>query len=372
MTMTQVSDESLFNKDRIGYREFAAMILFAIGMKATDTTPSLMYSGAENASWMVPLLSFAVLGIPVFLMMKVYHRFPNQHMFEIATHLLGKPISTLLFFCFLVITFVAIVTDTRSYVDVIGTMYFEKSPMLVIYILLMLALVYGAKKGLEAIATVAWLTLFYIIITFVGALLLMIPYLQMGRIFPLFGPGYVTILKESMYHISIYGDILVLMFLLPLLKNKREFSRGLYVGFITSGIQIVVFTLFFILLYDYPSIEKISYPFHESIRFIQIGSFFTNIETLFLPFWLIGTIVRFTIYLYMLGILFGKVFQIQEHEHLFFPLGILIIWIGMIPENSGVNVYLVREQLLRYASPFFLLVPMLIWITAAWKGRSAS
>ena len=64
----------------------------------------------------------------------------------------------------------AISFDTRTYANIIGTFYFTTTPQLVIYALLMFVCAYGAKKGLQHIGSVAWIVLFYALISIYLAL----------------------------------------------------------------------------------------------------------------------------------------------------------------------------------------------------------
>ena len=40
------------------------------------------------------------------------------------------------------------------------------------------------------------------------------------------------------------------------------------------------------------SLKDIAYPFHTTTRYISIGSFLSNIETFFLPIWLMLVFIR--------------------------------------------------------------------------------
>ncbi|KUP09561.1 hypothetical protein Q73_02815 [Bacillus coahuilensis m2-6] len=123
----------------------------------------------------------------------------------------------------------------------------------------------------------------------------------------------------------------------------------------------------YLLLFDYPSAKNITYPFHEAIRNISLGYYLDNLETLFLPFWLIGTFIKIMVFLYLLAYIFSKIVKIDEFEHLLFPLAVIVLLTGMIPENAAVNVYTVGKTLFNYSSYFFLIYLVLLWIFA--KGR---
>ena len=149
----------------LGMKEYIAIVIFMIGVKMTEDTPAILFSGAKNATWMIPIISASIFFIPFFLLLKTMSLFHGKNLFAVIQKLLGKYIG---FFICLLIFFInssAISFDTRTYANIIGTFYFTTTPQLVIYALLMFVCAYGAKKGLQHIGSVAWIVLFYTLVS---------------------------------------------------------------------------------------------------------------------------------------------------------------------------------------------------------------
>ena len=53
--------------DKMGSREFVSIILLAIGLKFTDSTPGYLYMTGANATWLVPFFYLFIIGIPFLL-----------------------------------------------------------------------------------------------------------------------------------------------------------------------------------------------------------------------------------------------------------------------------------------------------------------
>ncbi|WP_272941211.1 GerAB/ArcD/ProY family transporter [Bacillus coahuilensis] len=120
--------------DQIGQKEYFAILLIIIGLKVTDMTPSLIYPDVLSSSWMVPALSYLILLIPISFLCHLLVKLDKGGLYEVNGKVFGKALGNLLNIIFLGILFAAIVIESRSYVDLISTMYFEQSP--VIFILL--------------------------------------------------------------------------------------------------------------------------------------------------------------------------------------------------------------------------------------------
>ena len=67
---------------------------------------------------------------------------------------------------------------------------------------------------------------------------------------------------------------------------------------------------------------------------ISIGTFLSNIESFFLPIWLILVFIRLSAFLYISALMFGQLFKIKNFEYLIPALAAICLLIGMFPESS--------------------------------------
>lgn len=354
-------------KDQIGAKELLAVLILLIGTKAGDMTTTLLYQKAQNAAWMVILGSFIIMLPSMLLLLNVLKKYRTNDLMEITYSAFGKYIGFGIGFLLFMIVLVASSIDTRSYSDQLITMNFPKTPLFALYAAFIGISLWVAKKGWEAIASIAWMILPYIIM--VMGLLAFLLFLQgeWKRIFPLFGPGKWELVKISFQYGAIYGDAFVLAMLYPFVKSHKVYSRGMVFGLAIIAIQMALFYCLYIFVFDYQSIDKITYPFNEATRFVALGRSIKNIETIYLTFWLLAIFVKFSVYLYTLSKIFGALFKIEEFEHTLFPLTILVLLLGMIPENQLENVFILRDTMLIYSKYFFLGFPPLLWVTVKLK-----
>lgn len=355
-------------KGKLGTREFFAIILITIGTKLTDNTPTALYNKVGSAAWITIILMSLISIIPVYLLTKVITSYENKNLVEIINRLLGKYIG---FFIILVLWLTetySIVLNSAMYADIIETMYFVRTPIFIIYIVLMGVAAYGAKKGLEFIGSTAWITLVGLNIALFVVLILSVFQGRINYIFPILGNGPSEIIMESTMNASIYGEFLYLGFIVTTLRSTNVYKKGIWIGF-TYVTTILIFALIsYVMLFDYVSIVNLNYPFHETIRYIQLG-FLTNVESLFLPFWLVASFLRFSFYLYISALLFGALFKIKQFKYIVPPLSILIVFLGLIPEAPVFSILILRDLLVYITAPIFLFLPLILWIIAKLKGE---
>ncbi len=355
------------SEGKLGIRELIAIILLSVGTKLTDDTPSTLFSTAKNSGWMSMLLIGIVSIIPVFFLIKVFSVHKDKNLHEVNIHLFGKVVGNLVSLGVLLFGFAALVLDSATYADIISTMYFTKTPFLPIYLILLIVCGYGAKRGIEHIGATAWLTFFYLKITLYLALLISFLQGEFKMIYPLWGPGIREIVKTAGRNLSIFADFYYLGLLAPLVSSYKSFKKGTLLAYLIVVIEIVIPLIIFVMVFDFTSIEIMKYPYHEMILYISIG-FLTNVETVFLPFWLIATFIRFSFYFYLVILLFGGIFKIKEFEYLIPVMVVLVLFTGLAPKYGVYTIPHLREILLTILSPIFFGLPCLMLLIAKVKG----
>ncbi|MCS0669946.1 spore germination protein [Cytobacillus firmus] len=353
---------------KIGGREFIAIIILTVGTKLADDTPAILYEKLGNAAWMAPIIIGMIWIIPLYFLVKVISLYEGKSLIDIIKKLFGKYMGFIILFLLWVIHSYAIIIDTAIYTDIIGTMYFTKTPALIIYVLLMAVSAYGAKKGLEHIGSFAWSVLLWIKISAFAALIMIYIQGEIHFIFPIFGPGQWEIMKESTANSSLFTDFVYFSLIAPLIKSSKDYKKWKSLGFVFVILELTVALFGFVLVFDYIAVKMMNYPFHEAIRYIQFG-FLTNVEMFIFPFWLLSTFVRFAVYLYLCALLFGGLFNIKQIEYIIPTLATLFIFIGMMPETPTFTIFNLRQNFLHLITPFFIGLPFVLWITAKLRGE---
>ncbi|WP_163969706.1 GerAB/ArcD/ProY family transporter [Oceanobacillus halotolerans] len=355
------------SQEKIGIKEYLAIMILMVGTKLTDDTPAILFDNLRNAGWMGPLINGFIALILTYLLMRVVLSYENKNLIEVITHLFGKYLGYVVLFILWIISFGALTVDTAIYTDIIGTMYFTNTPTIVSYGVLMMVCAYGAKRGLEQIGSVAWAVFPYLQFILFVILVLTLTQGEYAFLTPILGPGGWEVVKESSFRLSIYFDILYLFLLVPFVKSKKDFKKGTWIAFIVIVVQLTITMIGYLVLFDYVSVEQLNYPFHELIRFIQIG-IFGRVESFFFPFWLIASFVRFAAYLYLSAMLFGWLFKIEEFEYVIPTFATLIVLVGLIPESPTFAIFQLREAILKFSTPVFFMLPILLWMMAKLKG----
>ncbi|HLO12008.1 MAG TPA: GerAB/ArcD/ProY family transporter [Pseudoneobacillus sp.] len=357
------------HKGKIGLREYISIVILIIGTKLADDTPAILFQKLSNAAWMVPLFNGLLAIIPIFLLFKVYSYYPNRNLMDIIQIVFGRWFGFLIVLLLWLAGLLITVLDSAIYTDIIGTMYFTKTPNPILYFILMAVSAYGAKKGLEQIGSVATSVIIYIKVSLLIALILTLKKGNLSYLFPIFGPGKWEIVKESSLKLAIFSDFLYLGALLPFIRTFKDFKKGTWISLAILIIEFPLAMIAYISIFDFQTVQLLNYPFHESIRYISLG-FLTNLETFFFPFWLVASFVRFSVYLYISAILFGWLFKIKNFEYIIPTLAAIIAVLGMIPETPTFMVEAIKAKTANFFTPAFFFLPLFLWVIAKLRGGS--
>jgi len=353
--------------DQLGIREYICLAILMASMRGTEHLPSMLYRQAQNAAWMLPILSAVLFFIPLFLLLKTLSVFQGKNLFDVIRQLLGKYVSFLVCLLIFLISSFAVSVDSRIYSNIISTYYFLTTPNLIIYAIFMFVCAYGAVKGIQRIGSISYLTFFYIAFSFFIAFLLSLQDSQLEAIFPIWGPGTTELVRASTTELTLYADFFILTILIPYVTSYKDFRNGTWFSFVCVSIQLSFATVLFITLFD-NALKGLDYPFHTAIRYISLGEFLPNIETLFLPIWLFGVFIRFSAFIYINALMFSQLFQIKDYKFLIPSIATIYLMIGMIPENA-IDTFLLKGIVGDIAGPTFSVISIILWLAAWFKGE---
>lgn len=354
-------------KDKIGLREFIAIILLTVASKLIDSTPVHFYTVLGNAAWMGPIISALVASILIYLLYKVIINYEEKNLIDVIEILFGKYIGWFILFVLWVNLSLIIIIETAVNTDVITTMYYPNTPALFIYFPLLFVISFAAIKGLQAIGSTAWLFLFVLKFALFVSLFIALGSGEFSFMFPLFGYGEWPVIKYGVKNTAMFSDFLYFFMLITMLKKRKEFKKGITVGFGIIIFDIVFAMITFLMLFDYEAITDLSYPYQELIRYISLG-FITNVEVLFFPFLTLAMLIRFSIYLYLNVQLFGKLFNVSKPEMVAPILATITGFLGLIPVNAAFTFPHYRNALAGYFSVVFISLSIVMFILYKIKG----
>lgn len=352
---------------KIGVREFCAIVLFSLSLKATDNTPCLLIKSGESASWTIPIISGIFLLIPLLALQSLLKSNKDKGLTDIIYKLTGKYIGFVLIFSLFTIILISTILTGRTYIEILTTLFYPSTPVIVIYMVLMGASCFIATRGFENLGRSCYIALPYLFAAIVLLIISVYRLFDFNFIFPIAGPGVIDVTKSAFQYTSMLSDILILSIFFPFVRDYNKYKIGSMLGVGCSILIISFFIFCFLCVYGYPTLKILNFPFHELARASSLGKSINNLDAAFLGFWLIAVTLHFAIYLYALAALFSFTFKLNEFEPLILPFTALIIILGMMLKSGIETTFYYRDMLLKIST--FLLIPLPIILLAVSKFR---
>jgi len=188
------------------------------------------------------------------------------------------------------------------------------------------------------------------------------------RIFPIAGSGFWKVIKGSINQSSIYGNMILLAALFPFVRSYESFRRASFLGLGTCCVTLAGFLAIYIMVFDYPEIVNIAYPYQQLTRMASIGEIITHIEALYLGMWVLSANIHFALSLYISAYFFSRALQLEKFEPLLLPFAGLALLLGM-QEDNIFHVTKFREILIVYSSWLLISLPICLWMADWCRGR---
>lgn len=346
------------------------MIAILIGIFATDMTPALLFPIGKSATWMFPIIWGIAMIIPLIALLSILKLYRNKNLINIIYHLTGRIFGFFISMTLFAIILIAMVTNSRSYVDIIRGVFLPTTPMLIIYILVIGTSYYIANKGFETIGRVSYIIIFYVAAANLFLIFLTRKDFDMNNIFPLWGPGIGQLITNGVSQISIISEIILVSIFYDYSRNHKDYTIGSLVGLGFGLLQLIAMLLAYTMIFGSSVLEVMPYPFQQMTKIAGIERFFTNFSALYLFFWLSASILKFSVYLYLLAATFSYTLKIKEFEPLLLPFAGLTILLGLIPKNPAQVILKIRGHvLLKQSWLLFFFLPLILWALAYFKGE---
>ena len=120
-----------------------------------------LFKDGLNAAWMIVIGSFLFTIPSLILLNSVLKKYQSKNILEITQLTLGKPLAFVIAFIMLCFTLTNTALDSRSYMSQLIMINFPNTPLFIMYLCFITLCIWGAKKGWESIASIAWTVMPY-------------------------------------------------------------------------------------------------------------------------------------------------------------------------------------------------------------------
>lgn len=318
---------------KIGNIEAIAVVLTVMINHIILNLPKSIISTTSSGSIINVIFVTLIAFIIVYLISQLLKNFPGLDILDISKLLGGKILKFIigaLFLCYLIFT-ISIVL--RSFSETLKIIFFPRTPVQIIMLLFLLAIVFVNKLGFQAIARS---NLFFMPIILFSILFIFVANFgnyTVQRVFPLLGNGAVSTFLSGISNLFAFGGIAYLYFLPPHLKEQKDYTKIAFSAIGVSGIFLLMSVTTLLLLFPLLTSSEEILPLYLATRFIEFGRFFQRLDAVFVFTWIISMACYLSLALYFATNIFKKITNIQYSKWVIGLIASICFGIALIPQD---------------------------------------
>ncbi|SFJ21556.1 spore germination protein KB [Paenibacillus sp. UNC496MF] len=358
---------------KINARQLAILtLLFSLGSSIL-IVPSGLTAVAKQDGWLSALVGVGIGMLLIGLYVALSRRYPGQTLVQFAEQILGTWLGKLvglLFFSFYLLLASLVL---RNVGDFITTIVMPETPIQIVHLLFIMAILTGASLGLEVIARTAEIFLPWIMTMLLLLIVFLLPQIQFDRIQPVFEAGTKAIIHGSLSVISIpYLELTVFLMIIPSV-NKTNIGMPFLKGAMLGGLVIVVITLLCVFVLGWDFASRHTFPSYTLAKKIQVGEFLQRIEVLVAIIWFLTIFFKLLLCFYAALLGFAQVLRLQSYRPMIVPFGILIGVLSIIVYPNIVYFRVFAGEIWPfYSATFGLFLPLLLLVVSWFRPPAAS
>ena len=338
---------------KIGTIEAIALVLTVGINHIILNLPQDIINSTSSASILnVIFVSMIALGI-VFLIAKLFEKFPGMDIFDIGKYLGGKWLQFLLQIAFFAYFIFTISILLRSFSEGLKIIFFPRTPVPIIMFLFLMAMIILNKLGKISIIRA---NLFFMPLVLFSILFIFIANVEnftVQRALPLLGNGVSSTFLSGLSNLFAFGGISYLYLIPPHLKDQKNYTKIVLISIGISAFFLVISVATLLFTFPFVTTSEEIFPLYLAARFIEFGRFFQRLDAVFVLIWILSMIGYLSIAFSFASDIFQKMAKLQSPKWIFSLLALLVFGIALLPQNME-QVSFLEENV--YSSIILVLV----------------
>jgi len=352
-----------------GRREAFALITITIITEIFLSIPQKLAVDGKSAAWIIILIAGALSFVGLYFILALSRRFPGKTIVEAGEEAGGPFLGTIAALAYFIFFMASLILFLRQFSETIITAFLPQTPISVITAGFLVVIIYSTYIGLEAISRTAGLLIGFIIGSLALITVLLIPFMVASyNLFPFWGSGPDIVARLGATRTSLFGEILIVGLIAPLLSGKELGRVG--ITSLAAAIGIMTFVeVIYLIIFPLPASAVFTFPLYSGARLVFIGRFVQRIDAIFVFVWIITALIKLAATMYASAAVLARALKLPVFRPLVFPLGILVFAISFTIPSFPDAVTIDSRYLRTYGWIPAFLFPALVYLVAVLRKK---
>lgn len=359
------------NDIRISRRQFGILVIvFTIGTTILFI-PSILTAASKQDAWLASLLAAGIGAMLAWFYSGVGQSLPGEAPAAACERILGAWLgrAAALWYALFCLLLTALVL--RNMGDFIATAILPETPIQMVHLLFLAAVVIAVRAGPETIARTAeiffpWILLFVAVLVF-----LLLPKSELQHALPVAETGLRSLLRGAYSIVGTpYLELVVLLSLYPYMAAESGRTAGFVTGAVVGGLVLTAVVALSVTVLGPDLTAKQTYPSYVLARKISVGRFLERLESVMAGLWFLTVFFKTAICYYAASLSFAQLFKLSDYKSVTLPLAVIIMVLSIVVyPNTSYSLRIITDVWTMYALTAGLLLPGLLWLTASLRRR---
>lgn len=350
--------------------EAISLIVIATINQLIIGVPKTILLGNRSASLLNIVLIALVAIVLVLLLSYLFNKFTCLDIVSVSEILGGKILKNFTAIAYWGFFLFSNVICLKYIVEFLKTIYFQDNSIVFLSLFFLVAIAFAIQKSFNSISKVTLVCtligFFNILILFIGSIPNFIP----ERIFPILGTGADKVFFSNLTNIFAFSGISYLMFLMPMLKNIKDFKQiGLY-SVIISFILLFISVACLLLSFPFITTSQDVFSLYFVTRIIEYEPFFERADAIFIFFGILYILSYLSINLYFMLKNFQSITKIKNPNAMSFSFCAIILGFTILIKNVAIYYFLYNKIYVWYFIILTLISFLILVLANLKKGKS--
>lgn len=354
---------------KIGKYEAIALIIMVVINQIFLNLSNNIISSTGSSSWINVIYITIIALLLGVLVCKLLKPFGSKDIIDISEFLGGKILKNIIgivYFTFFVFTagiYLGYLVNTFKII------YFNQTPIIFLLLCFLIPIVISARVGIKSISQINLflLPIFIIIIVviFISTASNFVP----ERIYPILGFGVDKTFITGLSNLFAFSSFSYLYFLMPMLKEPKEFKKIAIPSIIISGIYLLLSIISLLMLFPYIAFTDELLSVYLLARIIEFGSFFQRVDAIFVFTCILSTLSVLSFTTCIITNIFKKLTSIKYSKEVTYSIAAFIFSIAVIFKDIS-SLNFIQNVILKYTIIILVfIVSLIIMILANLKVK---
>lgn len=357
------------NHTKIGTAEAIMLILCIVIIHTVLSLPRVILNSVQSAAILNIVYVTIIALLFVYLVYCLFKKFPGMDILDISEVLGGSIFKKIFGSIFIIYFVVSSSIFLRNFCECLKIIYYPNTE--IIFVILFFIITVCTTNHLEFNATlkanllIIPIVLASIIFLFCANLRNFTP----QRVFPLLGNGFFSTFVTGIGNLFSFSGIVFLYFLPPLLKEPSHFKKISILTIVISSIYLILAVSIILFMFNFFLTTDEIMPLYSAATYIEFGTFFQRLESVFLLIWMIAFACYLSIVSKFSIHIFKKISNIKDIKPIIYPICLCIIGITLLPKNYAISKFYETNIFPYFALGLVFIVSFLVLVFANLKKR---